>query len=365
MSDKSKNSMIKFKFNPFDVLYFGGGKPFNLSVQEASSIFPPFPNTLASAICSKIYFEKGINVSKIIRKFYGPFLEKEGKILLPKPLDILCEIKKKDGEICGVDLKDKFKLINPAYTDCQGLKALLWENKRNKHFEVFESFITIDGLKKWLNNQEIKKEDLVFKGDIFEFEPRIGIKMDNSRNVTKEEDALYRIDFVRFKEGINLIFYVEFNFDDEELKNTGLDDLDKIYDLFNNTIKVLKLGGEMRSIRYECERVEKSIEEILEIRKPQIKNNDVIKILYLTPGITPFISEENFSFLEFLSVVIKSTNLVMKSKNCGNGKILRRGIVAGSVIYAKVKDGNKLNEIWLNPKDGEFIGCDLRIYTKI
>lgn len=354
--------MLKFKLTSFDVLYFGSGRPFNVNVQEAYSIFPPLPPTLAGAICNKICVEKKIEISKIINNFYGPFLEKNGELLFPKPLNILIEKKKKDGEISSVELKNKnnFKLINPSYTDCNELKGLLWESERGKVFEVFESFLKIKGLKKWLNNQEIKKEDIVFKSEIFDFEPRIGIKMDNSRNITKEEDALYRIDFVRLKEGVNLSFFVEFNFEDGELKKAQLDDEDKIYEFFVKSLKVLKVGGEMKSASYECEKINKSIEDILGIKRHEIALGEDIKILYLTPGFL-----EVPSNLKFLTGVIRGTNLVMKSKNYGNNKRLRKGIVAGSVIYARVENINNLDQIWLKPKDGDFIGTNLRIYAKV
>ncbi|MFN3921894.1 MAG: type III-B CRISPR module-associated Cmr3 family protein, partial [Caldimicrobium sp.] len=135
--------MLKFSLIPFDVLYFGSGRPFNFNVQETSSVFPPLPNTLASSVCSKLYHEKKINVENVLKKFYGPFLEKDGKILFPKPLDILSEKKKHGGDISGVNLIEKFNLLNPTYTDCKDLKGLLWQNEKSKEFEVFEGFITL------------------------------------------------------------------------------------------------------------------------------------------------------------------------------------------------------------------------------
>ncbi|MEM4326472.1 MAG: type III-B CRISPR module-associated Cmr3 family protein, partial [Candidatus Pacearchaeota archaeon] len=156
--------MIKFILNPFDILFFGSGKPFNVNVQEAISIFPPFPNTLASSICSKIYSEKGINIKNIIKSFYGPFLQNNKGILFPKPLDILGEKKKINRELSNAYLLGNPKLINPSYTDLKNdLKNILWQKSKNKDFEIFESFITLDGLKKWLNNQEIENCDLVDK----------------------------------------------------------------------------------------------------------------------------------------------------------------------------------------------------------
>ncbi len=348
--------MLKFSLHPFDVLFFGGGKPFNFNVQEAFSIFPPFPNTLAGAVSNKISIEKGIKTSKIIKKLYGPFLEKNNEILFPKPLDILIEKKKKDGDITKVSLKNKFKLINPSYTDKPELKALLWESKTNKEFETFKSFITLNGLKKWLNNQDVRKDDLVYKKDIFDFDSRVGIKMDYSRNVTEEKYALYRIDFVKLKDDVKIIFFVEFDYN-SELRDCGLNNENEVYKFFNQTIKVLKLGGEMRSVSYEVSMSEREICDELGFTKPEIKKDDIIKILYLTHG---FLELNNSC--EILAGSIESVNLATHTKDYG--KKIKKGLTAGSVIYAKVNDEKCLENIWLNPKDGDFIGSNLKIYAK-
>uniref|UniRef100_A0A7C4WAB0 Type III-B CRISPR module-associated protein Cmr3 n=1 Tax=candidate division WOR-3 bacterium TaxID=2052148 RepID=A0A7C4WAB0_UNCW3 len=348
--------MVKFSITPFDVLFFGRGKPFNLSVQEASSIFPPLPTTLAGAISAKIEQEKGKDASKIIKTFYGPFLEIEEKILFPKPLDILSEKKKEGGEITGVELLEErnFKLIKPFYSDLkEELKSLLWERKRNKEFEVFEGFISLEGLRKWLNNQEVNREDLFSLKDVFDFEHRIGIHMDYSKNVTREEDALYRIDFVRLKKGVKIVFFVEYDVDNYNIFRTE----DEVYDFFeNNNVKVLKLGGEMRNVTYKCEKGDDIIKYFI---KPMVENGEKIKILYLTQGV----SEEEESY-ERISGVVKVANLGRRTKQYGKG--LMKGIKEGSIIYAKVKDKDKLEkDIWLKPDNGEFIGFNLRIYAKI
>ena len=71
--------MIRFTLKPYDVLFFGLGRPFNRGDVVASA-FPPHPNTFASAICSKIYQFKNIDISGILKSVYGPFISKEDKI---------------------------------------------------------------------------------------------------------------------------------------------------------------------------------------------------------------------------------------------------------------------------------------------
>lgn len=64
--------MIMFKLKPFDVLYFGSGKTLSVAT-SVKSIFPPYPHTIAGAICSKIYKKTGIDVSQILKYIYGLF----------------------------------------------------------------------------------------------------------------------------------------------------------------------------------------------------------------------------------------------------------------------------------------------------
>lgn len=346
--------MIKFQLSSYDILFFGSGKPFNENVSEAISVFPPFPNTLASCICGKIYSHKKIKINKIIKKVYGPFIEKREEILFPKPLDILKEKKKEFGEISCVDLVSKFSLINPSFCDHEKLKFLLWQRERNKDFETFEAYIKLEGLENWLANKKIDIDDLVEKSDIFLYESRIGIKMDYSKNTTESEDGLYKIDFARVREDVKIVFFVEFDFGNEELKKCGLETEEKILDFFNEGIKVLKLGGEMRCVSYECK-----INEFNFFETPSVEEGDIIKILYLTPGFL----EDNPAY-EIINASIKPINLGIHSKHSGYGIKLKKGICAGSVIYAIVKDKEKLKDIWLNPKNGEFIGANLMIYTK-
>lgn len=87
--------MIRFTLTPFDVLFFGSGRPFQMGDVVASA-FPPHPNTFASAICAKINQIKKIKVSNILKAVYGPFVKKSDKIYFPKPQNVYTERKKKD-----------------------------------------------------------------------------------------------------------------------------------------------------------------------------------------------------------------------------------------------------------------------------
>lgn len=355
--------MIKFVFSPYDVLFLGSGKPFNPGIQDITSIFPPFQNTLVSAICSKIYYEKGIDVSKIIKNLYGPFIKYNEKLLFPKPLDILKEKKKeKEYEVTLLKLKQNFQLLNPVDTDLkENLKSLLWHGG-NKDFESFEAFIDEEGLNFWLDNREISKNHIIEKKEIFEYESRIGIKMNYELNTVSGEDSLYRVNFVRLKEEIKLVFFVEFNYNNSGLLNADLNNDGKMLELFNKYPRILKFGGESRSISYECEK--EDVGTVLNFKKPDVKNGDIIKILFLTPYIIEKNLWEDFNkYSKVISACVIGMNIGMHSKKYGVK--LKRALSSGSVIYIKVGNVDELSTNWFSPKTGEFIGCNLMIYGKI
>ncbi|MCM8808485.1 MAG: type III-B CRISPR module-associated protein Cmr3 [Candidatus Omnitrophica bacterium] len=366
--------MLKFIIKPFDVLFFGGGKPFNIG-DTAKSIFPPFPHTFAAAICSKIYSEFKIDVSNILESVYGPFLfnERENKLYFPKPADIYTLRKKENGvfhlKLLGDDSFSLFKFENTNKPD-DIEKLLIYQGKED--IGSFEGFISQDGLQDWVDGKEVKEDKIKRFYDVFEYERRVGIKQSMEIHTVIGEDGLYRIDYLRLKEGWSFIFYVEFNY--ENLRDSELSDEDKILQFFGKTPKVLKLGGEMKVIYYEVEKKDdlKSI-----IKKPKVKSEEVIKILFLTPStfncnkVFP-----SFSGVEIISAVINGyLNLAITSKGLKLDKFTKKGIKSGSVFYVKVLDESFVNNLWFDfpyayrennkEKNKAFIGRNLVIYGKL
>jgi len=359
--------MLKFKIKPYDVLFFGSGKPFNLG-DTARSIFPPFPHTFAGAICSKIYWKYKIDITKILKDVYGPFLynEKDKKIYFPKPADIYTEKKEKDDKIYLLKFKNEnHKLFNPKNTNKPNPIENFAVYFGDKEVEGFEGFISQDGLKEWLNGKIPDKNEILKFGDVFEHENRVGIKQEMSYHTVVQEDGLYRIDFLRLKDNWSFVFWVDF--DDNELKKVGLDE-NKILDLFNKEPKALKLGGEMRSAYYEVE-----ISDIKNLLGQALKVNqgDIIKILFLTPA--TFSNSGNNILPSISGIKIKSlvsngfVNLAIDSKGLGLNKFVKKGLKAGSVIYAEVDNNFSHNSFWLKflERDKNFIGSNLVIYGKV
>jgi len=281
--------VLRFTLTPFDVLFFGSGRPFQMGDVVASA-FPPHPNTFASAICAKINQIKNIKISNILKAVYGPFIKKGDKLYFPKPQNVYTERKKKDVDKVFIvrPLDINLSLFKPENTNKPSKIQTFFVFKGIEEVEPFNAFISSNGLKKWLNNQEIEKEDVLEYKDIFMSEPRLGIKIDDSlRSVGGKEDALYRIDFLRLKDDVSFVFWVEFDLSNSELKKAGLVDEDKILEFFNDEPRVLKLGGEMKNVRYEVEKNDftKWIRDELKIKDVELKREDKIEVLFLTYGV--------------------------------------------------------------------------------
>jgi CRISPR-associated protein Cmr3 len=352
--------MLKFNITPLDVLLFRSGRPFNPG-DYAESIFPPSPHTFAGAIGGKLWTYKCVSIieQNIITKFYGPFIQKANIFYFPIPLNILRERKTEESEkiYISVSTKDS-KLINSKNMNIE-ISQLPWV-KTDKEVESFKGFISLEGLKYWLlgDYNKITNEHLLAYKDIFETESRIGIRTKFTTHTTTEEDGLYRVNFLRVKDDINFVCWIDFK--DKDLK-----------EIFNRGPKIFQLGGERRQVVYEME--ESDFEGLFRDLKNKItiKKGSLIKVLYLTPAVfnNGWIPEENnLEELEFKSCSIgKYINIgkwdsSKKDSKTGKGT-LRRAIPAGSIYWYEAKKDFDIERLWLTHKTkfDEFIGSNLKI----
>jgi len=365
--------MIKFTLTPYDVLFFGSGRPFNRG-DVVASVFPPHPNTFASAICSKIYHLKNIDVSNILKAVYGPLIKKDEKIYFPKPHNIHKEKKRMEFEKVFVvkPLDKSLKLFNPENTNKPQIQTFP-VYKGIEEVEPFNAFISSNGLKKWLNNQEINKNDILQYKEIFENESRIGISIDPSLySVGGAEDALYRIEFLRLKEDIKFVFWIEFNF--SELEKIALNGEDRIFEFFNDKPRVLKLGGEMKNVSYEIEKSDfkEWIRNELRIEgNLKLNNGDRILILFLTYGIFDF----QINDFQIYSACFENYEIIgVNSKNLG--RKTKRAFPPGSILWLESENKKEIknptfmvkknNFYEINKPEGiqEFIGTNLILIKK-
>lgn len=364
--------MIMFKLKPFDVLYFGSGKTLSVAA-SVKSIFPPYPHTIAGAICSKIYKKTGIDVSQILKYIYGPFLfnEFENQIYFSIPADIykVRKSEKLEKIFFIKPLWNFLELFNPENTNKPIYVNTLAVYKGSNEIEpINNGLISEKGLKYWLEGKETEiKNNIKTFENVFEYENRIGIKQKIETHTVAGEDSVFRISFLKLKDNWAFIVLVKFNYENKELQKANLDNDEKMLDFFNDEINVLKLGGEMKNVYYKVEKVG-DIKDIFHFEKVNLNQGDRIKLLFLTPGVF----EEDISVikgLKILTIILHNyINLGLSSPRfLKKYNFIKRAYPPGSIIYAEVEDKNEVEKIWLNPSDGSnnFIGSNLIIYTKI
>jgi len=358
--------MLKFTLKPYDVLFFGSGKPFNRG-DVVNSSFPPYPNTLASAIYSKLYHsnmidESVVNNPNVIKAVYGPFIQKGEKIYFPKPHNIYGKRKQKDLEkVFIVNIpeektsengtsKKEFRLFDPSNTNKpEGIESLP-VYIGNEEVEPFNGFISTEGLRKYFNGSEIdaKSYILLYEGNsekksIFKRESRIGISIDSSSNSVNSEDALFRVEFLRFLEDVKIVFWVDFNL------SGGIKDINepqKLVEFFNKNPKSLKLGGEMRNVGYEVQEDDfnKIIDDLGLSRSINISPDKGLKVVFLTYGVFDgpigMIKIDEFKTLsscfngyDFIGINLKRTKQ----------RKIKRALPPGSVIWLRSTTEKTLN----------------------
>lgn len=380
--------MLKFIIKPVDVLFFGDGKPFNLG-GLGESIFPPFPNSIASAIFAKIYAKTNIT-GDVYKAVYGPFLEKvsekvseEEPYYFPAPANIIKQkdgkdqanmIEQKDGKnkkdgkneiieqkvggkkIIIYDRIKSSKLVKVENTDLgDRVEYISWikpksEEKNNQistqKYEPFRGFISLKGLKSWYNSGSIDETDLLTETDVFDIEDRVSIHMDDYTGTVKEEDGLYKVRFIRLKEEFRLVFWVEFK---EEHKK-------KIIEILNKSPKVLKIGGEAKTAFYDIE--EHNFKDLFKdlTFNPNEKCEKTCTILFLTPGVFEGKNSilEQFKGIKY-ACLTGYTLLSINSRNYGNRFI--RAVNPGSLFVIENESLNELITFYKPSK--EFIGANL------
>lgn len=334
--------MIRFVIKPFDVLFFGSGKPFNLG-GVARSNFPPYTHTFAGAI-SAIFDTQN---PKVIKNIYGPFLynHKENKLYFPKPANIYKKRKRENiDKLFTIEpvSDSSFELFKYYNTNIPSGLKMLCLNRTGEDLEGFHGIISEEGLKKWIRSENPDLTEVKSYTEVFDYETRIGIKIDPDKNTVVDENGLYRIRFIKMKEEWSFIIYVNFNEQNTELLNKvgckNSDELEiKIIDYLNNKKGVIKLGGEMKNAYYSVDIVNNPFSNF---QFPMISENDHIKILFLNHSL---VDVYNLDGLETISYINNGySNLAVYSNKLGIKKIGFRTISPGSVIYVSQK-GNKVN----------------------
>ena len=347
--------MLKFNIKPYDVLFFGSGRPFNLG-DVATSVFPPFPHTVAGAISSLI----GSSAARVLKRVFGPFLfnQKENALYFPKPSDIYNEKKKKSLDKVYIlkPAKVTFNLFNPENTNKPEEIEEFALLPRDVNVAPFEGFISSKGLSEWLTGKEVDAKEIKSKDEIFTYENRLGIFRDAATHTVTREDGLYRINMVRMENEWELVCWVEFSerFEEKEIMRK-----------IDSIPRAIKLGGEMKTASYNFSKDNRILNLF---KKPEVKDGDIVKLIFLTPGVY----EEFIPPLEGLKVkaIINTGYINMglhSPKKLGKYRTIKKALPAGTVLYCEVKNADSLSKLWLSPSEGDndFIGSNLMIYGRV
>ena len=231
--------MRRVLFEPVDSLFFRDGRSFNMdepSLTRPGGLFPPNGRTLigalraawaralgwqenqggwSEAICQQL--GSGDDLGSL--RFRGPFLLKKASnkqdvdtLLFPAPAhllgtrrdgasvhqtqawDVVALAPGEPGEVLESDLNNRaqFPTFNPDQTP-EGAKSLTEEGL----------WVTAEGMSAILKGETPDTEELVFQGELWRLEPRIGIQRSPVTH-TVLEGLLYATSHVRLRQNILL-----------------------------------------------------------------------------------------------------------------------------------------------------------------
>jgi CRISPR-associated protein Cmr3 len=241
-----------------DVLFFRDGRPFGAATRAASGL--PMPQTLAGALRTALLERAGCDFAKLrghpvfvdaVRAactpahhwigevvFRGPWLARwpDGggglEVLVPAPATLHRQKKEKNSPLFRLAPLPAGQL--PGWQPPEDtLLRPLWLRQRVTT-EPAEGYLTPDGFRAFLHNQEVPATALVPRGKLFDFDHRTGIGIEPDR-LAAEKSLIYGTSFLVLHK--NVVLYAELVLPDGVAAGV-LDGL-----------TVLPFGGEGRRVR--------------------------------------------------------------------------------------------------------------------
>jgi CRISPR-associated protein Cmr3 len=215
-----------FSLTPVDSWFFGDGRPNNVGEDQAgiASLFPPPAPTVAGAIRAaaargmgwrsgawgpEIRERLGDGDDLGPLRFTGPFLRKENsgetEVLLPAPANLLGRVE--GGRWVPADL------LVPGHTRVRtdlGPEALSLPERaglfsgQEKLSPAEGIWLTSRGFEAVLSGRLPQQADWCAAGDLFVFEPRIGLEREAATRTAKE-GGLYSPVHVRLRRGVSIV----------------------------------------------------------------------------------------------------------------------------------------------------------------
>lgn len=263
---------MRIFLEPSETLLFRTGRPFDAGeVGYAETLFPPTPETLQGAIRAMLathwnpeqslsqVFAKGSDLVKLIgdRDGYGCFRitdislgyrtkEDDVELLYPTPTHLLKNDKSFfsllpncSQEVMSSNMPEGMKYLYPH--PCPPEEA---EGK----LEPIDGWLTKTNLQKALSRgANLSQINFVSKGDIFQYESRLGIGMENATKTTRD-GMLYSMQMMRMKP--NFGFVVNIGLTSETDSEPLIPD-----EMVQSKLKLPEqgwatIGGEQRAVRF-------------------------------------------------------------------------------------------------------------------
>ncbi len=370
--------MMRLFIEPTEPLLFRTGRPFNAGENNfAETIFPPTPETLQGAVRAAIatHWDRTKTIAQVFedpdlvklignRKNYGRFRitglalgrrknsdSEDGPVerLFPSPLYL-----QKDGKKI---IRFYPKQITDVRSDIPEDMRYLWTDEEADDKLENVGWLTERGLIRVLRDKEKPLgEEIVSNREIFEYESRLGIGMNNETKTTRE-GLLYQVRMVRMKHDLDFTnrdndfaygFVVDFSLAGSE-ESGSLPASPEILLSDEHVQKQLRLpdrgwitlGGERRAAYF---RVLKSTMQSLSENIEQLKAGTVLYLATpasLADGWKPHNwkpEEWNKSLPKPIAVTIDRYQpiggwLLTPGTAGGENKIMRRCVPAGSVYF--------------------------------
>lgn len=235
---------IRLELRPADVALFREARPFESGSTALESLLPT-PRTTAGAIRTWLLEGLGASVRGLkkeviaarwdgdedsrLDEITGKILERElsgkpaawvpsarlagpffiatpsGKTLwgVPRHLALREEAESAENRV-AVERLSPLEKEAPGVKEASDPSLALYRScwlVGNREFEAAEGYLNSSTLHNVLSGKSIQVSDIFRAGDLYRFEPRIGIGMDSDRNTTRE-GLLYSVSFLRMAEAV-------------------------------------------------------------------------------------------------------------------------------------------------------------------
>ncbi len=194
---------LRLEFEPVDTLFFRDARPFEAASRAASGL--PTPQTLAGALRTTLLERHGVapaevgglvrqgatfagalatfgpvigGIAEVVTK--GPWFSLEKKLLVPAPANLRRE--KETGRLVRLD---PLTSAPPGWWPPADGMLPLWRWGRSA-VEPVNGYLTMEGLRRFLMGSAPESSDIVRPDDVYAFEDRTGIGIDDARGATGE-----------------------------------------------------------------------------------------------------------------------------------------------------------------------------------